>query len=186
MNEQWLTERILYHMEVAKEHLMRRRRVGADDEFVQTAILILPDGREQESALTFYDCCEQKICMCELSAACLELDASALIIRARALLLNTDRIKKELDVDGGDRMARRAAIARWVRKRTGDGRVVSLPSEYQKWCLWFLVLVRGFPALVWCNTTIGVVTRQSSSASRRSAWDLNFPSSANGGSELSR
>jgi len=147
VNKQWLTERILYHMEVAKEQLTRRRRVEADDEFVQTAILILPDGREQESALTFYDCCEQKICMCELSAACLELDASALIIRARALLLNTDRIKKELDLDGGDRMARRAAIARWVRKRTGDGRVVSLPSEYQKWCLLVLGLGPRLPSL---------------------------------------
>ncbi len=147
MNEQWLTERILYHMEVAKEHLMRRRRVGADDEFVQTAILILPGGREQELALAFYDCCEQRVCMRELSAACLELDASALIIRARALLLNTDRIKKELDVDGGDRMARRAAIARWVRKRTGDGRVVNLPSEYQKWCLLVLGLGPRLPSL---------------------------------------
>src|SRR6266478_8285848 len=116
-------------MEVAKEELARRRRVQADDGFVQTAILILPDGTEHELALAFYDCCEQKVCMRELSAACLELDASALIIRARALLLNTDQIKKELDVDGGDRMVRRAAIARWVKKKTRDGRVVSLPSE---------------------------------------------------------
>src|SRR5260370_20716146 len=99
VNEQWLTERILYHMEVAKEHLMRRRRVGADDEFVQTAILILPDGREQELVLAFYDCCEQKACMRELAAACLELDASALILRARALLLTTDPLHTELDID---------------------------------------------------------------------------------------
>lgn len=147
MNTQCLTERILYHMEVAKEELARRRRVEADDEFVQTAILILPDGREHELALAFYDCCEQKVCMCEVSVACLELDASALIIRARALLLNTDRIKKELDVDGGDRMAGRAAIARWVQKKTGDGRVVSLPSEYQKWCLLVLGIGPRLPSL---------------------------------------
>src|SRR5260370_10062283 len=120
-------------MEVAKEELARRRRVEADDEFVQTAILILPDGREQESALTFSDCCEQMICMCALSAACLELDASALIIPARALLLNTDRIKKELDLDGVDRLARRAAIARWVRTGTEGGRVLSLPTKIQQW-----------------------------------------------------
>jgi len=147
VNTQWLTERILGHMEVAKEELARRRRVKADDGFVQTAILILPDGTEHELALAFYDCCEQKVCMRELSAACLELDASALIIRARALLLNTERIKKELDVDEGDRMARRAAIARWVRKKTGDGRVVSLPSEYQKWCLLVLGLGPRLPSL---------------------------------------
>ncbi len=155
MNKQWLTERIVYHMEVAKEELACRRRVKADDEFAQTAILILPDGKEQELALAFYDYCEQKTCMSELSTACLELDASALIIRARALLLNTDRIKKELDVDGCDRTARRAA------------------------------LVPCSPALAWCNTTIEVVTKRSSSAGRRSAWGLNFLSSANGGSELS-
>src|SRR5260370_20339649 len=117
VNKKWLTERLSYHMEVAKQELARRRRVEANDEFIQTAILILPDGTEQELTLAFYDCCEQKICMSELSAACLGLDASALIIRARALLLNTDRIKKELDVDGGDRIARRAAIVRWVKKK---------------------------------------------------------------------
>jgi len=147
VNKQWLTERIVYHMEVAKEELARRRRVKADDEFTQTAILILPDGQEEELALVFYDYCEQKTCMSELSAVCLELDASALIIRARALLLNTDRIKKELDVDGCDRTARRAAIARWVRTRTGDGRVVSLPTEYQKWCLLVLGLGPMLPSL---------------------------------------
>src|SRR5258708_20043233 len=62
-------------------------------------------------------------------------------------MLNTERIKKELDVDEGDRMARRAAIARWVRKKTGDGRVVSLPSEYQKWCLLVLGLGPRLPRL---------------------------------------
>jgi hypothetical protein len=147
VNKKWLTERLLYHMEVAKEELARRRRVEANDEFIQTAILILPDGTEQELSLAFYDCCEQKICMSELSAACLGLDASALIIRARALLLNTDRIKKELDVDGGDRIARRAAIVRWVKKKTRDGRVVSLPSEYQKWCLLVLGLGPRLPSI---------------------------------------
>src|SRR6266478_4001698 len=51
VNKKWLTERLWYHMEAAKEELARRRRVEANDEFIQTAILILPDGTEQELSL---------------------------------------------------------------------------------------------------------------------------------------
>jgi len=135
VDKQRLKERIGYHMEVAKNDLAARRRVEDEDEFVQTAILVHPEGYEQEVPLAFYDYCEQQECMRLLSAKCLELGASALIIRARALLLSTSQIKKELNIDESDRAGYRSAIARWVREMATDGRVVSLPPRYQEWCL---------------------------------------------------
>jgi hypothetical protein len=147
VDKQRLTERISYHMGVAKKDLAGRSQVGAEDQFVQTAILVHPEGYEQEVPLAFYDYCEQQECMRRLSEKCVELGVSALIIRARALLLSTSQIKKELKIDECDRDGYRSAIARWIQEMARDGRVVSLPPRFQKWCLLVFGLGPRLPSL---------------------------------------
>jgi hypothetical protein len=126
---------ILRHMETAKKALATGIREHRPIEFVQTAIAVLPDGSEDELALTVPAGCETQLWLNTLSAAIQKLSPAAVIIRAAGIRLNSDLVSKETDLSMKNRTTRMDNIFRWMNPKLENGRIDSLPSKYFRHCL---------------------------------------------------
>jgi hypothetical protein len=138
---------IIRHMETAKEALAMGVRIRKSVEIMQTAIVILPDGREHELPLVIPAGCDPRVWLKTFSTAIQELNPAALIVRAAGIRLNSVLLSNEVNLSTKNRTTRMENIFKWLGPKLVNGRIDSLPAKYFRHCLLVAGLGPRLPAL---------------------------------------